>query len=140
MTSTQELQVLAQRARKAGATVVFTMDFATFRDEGREVIESVQVEGLEGCGPHPMGPVAAAERLRELLGPVIPGVQEPDEPLYVSGGGRAVRVVAVATSVRAANAYMSAHPDTSLIQALDFPDGTTLAFIARSDDMGREFK
>lgn len=67
MTSTQELNSLIEKARAAGATVNVTHDAAAKSEEGRDIIETVQVIGLRGCGPHPMSPISAAERLRGLV-------------------------------------------------------------------------
>lgn len=66
-TCTAELDTLIARARAAGATVTVTYDLAAKLDEGRDIIETVQVVGL-GIGPHPMSALGAAERLREALG------------------------------------------------------------------------
>lgn len=66
MTSTQELRALIAKAEARGATITVTK-CAWAELEGRDVIESVQVAGLRGVGPFPMGAVAAAERLRQVL-------------------------------------------------------------------------
>ena len=66
MTSNHELLELIAKARHMGAIVNVTHDQVAHIVEGREVIDSVQVIGLKGCGPHAMPPIAAAERLREL--------------------------------------------------------------------------
>lgn len=67
MTSNEELQKLVKRAREAGATVIVTHDAKALAEEGRQIISSVKVIGMKGCGPYPMPALAAAERLRELF-------------------------------------------------------------------------
>lgn len=67
MISSSELQHLITLAEKAGAKVTVTHDNAAAQSEGRQLIQSVLVTGLPGCGPHPMPPIAAGERLRECL-------------------------------------------------------------------------
>ena len=54
-------------ARAKGARVRITIDAEARRDEGRLIIETVQVSGLKGCGPHPMGVLSAVERLSAAL-------------------------------------------------------------------------
>ncbi|MBB4861501.1 hypothetical protein HNP46_000312 [Pseudomonas nitritireducens] len=66
MTSSEELQALIGRAQALGAKVYCQYDMDTLRSEGRYIVTSIQVTGLPGCGPNPMPPIAAAERLREL--------------------------------------------------------------------------
>jgi hypothetical protein len=77
MTTNDDLAALCALAKNAGANIMVVHDAAAFRTEGRTIIESVTVHsGIPGIGPHPMGPISAAERLREamakgLLAPVI---------------------------------------------------------------------
>lgn len=66
MTSNQELQDLISKARAKGAIVKVTFDAEADLNEGRQIIDTVQVAGLMGCGPSPMPAIAAAERLRTL--------------------------------------------------------------------------
>ena len=58
---------LITKARSAGATVLVTYDASMKIAEGRDIIETVQVLGLRGCGPFPMGELSAVERLNEVL-------------------------------------------------------------------------
>lgn len=67
MTDEKELRQLIQDIRDRGAIVTVTLDEAARLQEGRELIDSVQIEGVKGIGPHPMSPVAAAEAMREAL-------------------------------------------------------------------------
>ena len=67
MTTTAELKSLIEKAEAKGATVTVTFDEEIMETEGREIYETIQVSGLKGCGPFPMSPIAAAERLRELV-------------------------------------------------------------------------
>lgn len=68
MTHTAELLTLCEMARARGAVITVTWDELAEKLEGRKIIESVQVHsGLRGVGPHPMDPISAAERLREVL-------------------------------------------------------------------------
>lgn len=69
MTSDKEIEALALRARHLGATVTITRtrEIEDGRPTGRNPIDTVQVAGLKGVGPFPMSPIAAAERLREVL-------------------------------------------------------------------------
>lgn len=61
MTSDKELDDLIAQAERRGAVVTVERD----ADGG---YRSVMVAGLPGCGPRPMSPISAAERLRELVG------------------------------------------------------------------------
>jgi hypothetical protein len=67
MTDTQELNALIQKARELGAIVGVTYDVAAWKEEGRVIHESIQVLGLDGIGPFPMGPITAAELLRPAV-------------------------------------------------------------------------
>jgi len=62
MTTTKELNNLIAKAEKMGADITVVWN----EEDGRKLHESVAVKGLKGCGPFPMSPIAAAERLREL--------------------------------------------------------------------------
>ena len=66
MTSTQELRNLIAQAEARGATITTWIDEEALRTEGREIIATVRVIGA-GCGPFPMGAIAAAEALRNFL-------------------------------------------------------------------------
>lgn len=63
----RNLNDLIGKAREAGATVLVTYDHGAWINEGREIVETVAVVGLRGCGPFPMPAISAAERLGELL-------------------------------------------------------------------------
>lgn len=67
MSFDEELLELISQARAQGATVHVDYDRQAEVDEGRILIAAVQVVGLKGCGPHPMPPLYASERLRECL-------------------------------------------------------------------------
>lgn len=61
MTDRKELETLMARMRRqASATIVVKHD-----EDGW--IDSIQISGARGIGPHPMGPISAAERMREFL-------------------------------------------------------------------------
>ncbi len=60
MTSDREVRQLAARVEARGARVTITTDRAGY-------IDTVQVSGARGIGPHPMGLIGAAERMREFL-------------------------------------------------------------------------
>lgn len=66
MVSMEELRILIDKARDKGAAVIVSFDKKAQESEGREIVNTVQVLGLEGCGSYPMTAIAAAERLREL--------------------------------------------------------------------------
>lgn len=66
MTNTNELNVLIAKARDNGATVLVSYDLEA-ELEGRQIIQTVQVVGIKGCGPFPMPAITAAERLRVAL-------------------------------------------------------------------------
>ena len=67
MVSQAELRGLIQKARSRGAIVNIAYDRMAKREEGRDIISGVQVIGLKGFGPYPVGPLAFAERIREIL-------------------------------------------------------------------------
>lgn len=50
-----------------GAIVNVGFDRMVKKLEGRDIVSSIQVIGLKGFGPYPVGPVAFAERMRELF-------------------------------------------------------------------------
>lgn len=66
MVSQRELEQLCTKAAAKGARVLVILDKAAAR-EGRTVYSQVTIVGLTGCGPAPMSPIAAAERLRECF-------------------------------------------------------------------------
>jgi len=66
--STKEIQVLVDRMRRAGATVEVRYDRVPAIMEGRDmIVENVTITDAKGIGPHPMSPIAAAERMRAWL-------------------------------------------------------------------------
>lgn len=67
MTDLLELTNLIARAEAKGAHVEVEYDQKALPEEGRTVPLSLTVTGLRGCGPGEMSPIAAAERLRELV-------------------------------------------------------------------------
>lgn len=67
MTTQKEIIDLIEKARSLGATVNVTYSEKAKLEEGRDIIQTVQISGLRGCGPHPMAPIAAAEILRTLV-------------------------------------------------------------------------
>lgn len=77
MTSSDELKALCDLAKARGADISISFDSQAWIKEGRSIIDQVVVHsGIPGIGPHPMGAVAAAERLRDakekgLLDPVV---------------------------------------------------------------------
>lgn len=60
MTDRKEIERLAGDMRKIGAVVTIIHD----RDG---YIDRVTIAGAKGIGPHPMSPLAAAERMRDFL-------------------------------------------------------------------------
>lgn len=67
MTDTRELNQLIAKAQAKGAKVEIEWDVEA-ELEGRQIHSTIRVTGLKGCGPFPMAPISAAERLRELVG------------------------------------------------------------------------
>jgi len=67
MTDTQEIRALIDKAAQAGARVRVEFDSEAMINEGRLIIDTVQVSGLAGVGPNPMPAVSAAERLRATI-------------------------------------------------------------------------
>ena len=60
MVTEEELRTLIARTLGAGATVESWTNHAG-------CITRVRIAGAKGIGPHPMPPIAAAERMREFL-------------------------------------------------------------------------
>lgn len=60
MTDDKEIRLLVCRMRLAGAAVIVATDREGY-------VDSVQISGAKGIGPYPMGPIGAAERMREWL-------------------------------------------------------------------------
>jgi len=60
MTTDREIRSLAARMEERGAQVTIATDREGY-------IDSVQISGAAKIGPHPMGPLGAAERMREWL-------------------------------------------------------------------------
>jgi len=71
MTSNEELKHLIRRAESHGAVVDTTLCSQGER-EGRQIINSVTIIGLKGCGMHEMPALSAAEVLRSVLPPEQP--------------------------------------------------------------------
>ncbi len=67
MTNPNELNELIEKALAKGATVNVAYDFEAAIYEGRDIIETVTVSNLPGCGPCAMSAIAASERLRSLV-------------------------------------------------------------------------
>lgn len=67
MTDLRELTELIARAEAKGAHVEVEYDSEALSQEGRTVPKKLTVSGLRDCGPGAMSPIAAAERLRELV-------------------------------------------------------------------------
>ncbi len=86
MNSNNELQALCDLAKRSGAQLTITHDARALNEEGRTIIESVQVvSGVPGIGPHPMSAIFATEALRRAkhegkLGPVIVSAYITDMP------------------------------------------------------------
>lgn len=66
MISQDELNTMVKQVRAKGAIVNVAIDRTIKRVEGRDIISSLQVIGLKGFGHYPVGPIAFAERVREL--------------------------------------------------------------------------
>lgn len=66
MVSQEELHALVKKARDKGAIVNVAYDSLIKRVEGRDIISSIQVIGIKGFGPYPVGPIAFAERMRSI--------------------------------------------------------------------------
>lgn len=67
VTDNTEIRSLIDRAVQRGASVTYSYDQELLAREGRTIIDTVQVLGLAGVGPHPMPVVTAAEVLRRVL-------------------------------------------------------------------------
>lgn len=67
MTDTPELLTLISKVKSLGGKVTVEWDTATKEREGRDIISTVQIQNVPGCGPHPMSPISAAERMREIV-------------------------------------------------------------------------
>lgn len=76
MTDNKELQALVAKALNAGASVRVTYDQIAWLAEGRKIIDTVQVHGVKGIGPHPMPAIHAAERLRGVFGVLAGNIGE----------------------------------------------------------------
>ena len=64
MIANSELSALIEEIKAKGATVVVNPEQ---NGEGRWLIGSVQITGIKGIGPEPMGPIAVAEAIRDAL-------------------------------------------------------------------------
>ena len=67
MVSQEEIRDLISKAKANGAIVNVGFDRMVKKLEGRDIVSSIQVIGLKGFGPYPVGPIAFAERMRELF-------------------------------------------------------------------------
>lgn len=67
MVSQEEIRDLIAKAKAKGAIVNVSFDRLAKKVEGRDIVSSIQVIGLKGFGHHPVGPIAFAERMRELF-------------------------------------------------------------------------
>ena len=67
MTDDREIRILTEQIAQRGARVTLTFDSTALVREGRLTIETVQITGMPGVGPFPMGAIAAAEKMRALL-------------------------------------------------------------------------
>lgn len=65
--SHKEMLQLIGDARARGAVITVTNNDERALFEGRDIIDTVQIANFRGIGPHPMGALSAAERLREAL-------------------------------------------------------------------------
>lgn len=66
MTDEKELHTLARLMQATGATVEVAYDSEGYIDTIR-IDQAVPKAGNRSIGPHPMGPIAAAERMRAYL-------------------------------------------------------------------------
>lgn len=66
MVSQDEILAMIKKAREQGAIVNVAYDSMAKKLEGRDIVSSVQVIGLRGFGPYPVGPIAFADRVREI--------------------------------------------------------------------------
>ena len=67
MVSQEEIRDLIAKAKAKGAIVNVSFDRLAKKVEGRDIVSSIQVIGRKGFGPYPVGPIAFAERMRELF-------------------------------------------------------------------------
>ena len=67
MTDEKEIRALIQKAEALGARVIRTRDEEAFRQEGRDLTETLTIHIAKGIGPFPMSPISGAERLREFI-------------------------------------------------------------------------
>lgn len=86
MNSNSELHALCDLAKRSGAQLTITHDERALKEEGRMIIDTVQiVSGVPGIGPYPMSAIFATEALRKAkhegkLGPVIVSAYITDMP------------------------------------------------------------
>ena len=66
MVSQEEIHDLISKAKANGAIVNVGFDRMVKKLDGRDIVSSIQVIGLRGFGSYPVGPIAFAERMREL--------------------------------------------------------------------------
>jgi len=83
MTDQKELYVLMSKIRELGARVYVRHDKAAAEDGRDGVVMAVRILGMPGCGPFLMGPVAAAEAMRQAVAESAPAVT----PLPVKRAG-----------------------------------------------------
>ena len=67
MTDTPQLLALISKVKSLGGKVTVEWDATAKEREGRDIISTVQIQNMPGCGPHPMSPISAAERMREIV-------------------------------------------------------------------------
>lgn len=63
MTDEKELMSLILQVMEIGGNVNVTYE----ENEGCMLIDTVQINNVKGCGPYPMSPIAAAEKMREIV-------------------------------------------------------------------------
>lgn len=66
MVSQEEIRDLIAKAKAKGAIVNVSFDRLAKKVEGRDIVSSIQVIGLNGFGHYPVGPIAFAERMRAI--------------------------------------------------------------------------
>jgi hypothetical protein len=68
MTDNKELiELISQVERYTKGVVTVTYDNNAMSEQGRTIIDTVQITGVKGVGPFPMSPIAAAERMRSIV-------------------------------------------------------------------------
>ena len=67
MTDNKELIELIRKIKVIGGNVTVTYDNEALQNEGRQIIDTVQISGVKGIGPYPMSAIGAAESMRRAL-------------------------------------------------------------------------